>query len=115
MTYDIELGNGDSEDVSVVLTENGVAIDLTGTSVTFCMQLDVGTTGYTIPCIHGARIKGESISSKFGAVSIPFSPQHTSQKGIFLGEFKVSRFGKVSTYPNNRHLTIQIKPTIGGY
>jgi hypothetical protein len=114
MSYDIELGQGDSDNIPVSLTENGVAVNLSMASISFCMKSDVSSTNFNIPCNLGAIINGESIPAKNGAVTIPFSKSNTSVSGIFLGEFKVSRFGSVCTFPNNHHITVQIKPTLTG-
>ena len=114
MSYDIELGQGDSDNIPALLKENGVAVDLKGASISFCMKSDVSSTNFNIPCTPGAIINGESSPAKNGAVTIPFSKSNTSVSGIFFGEFKVTRFGSVCTFPNNHHITVQIKPTLAG-
>jgi hypothetical protein len=98
MTYDIELGQGDTDSVSVTILENGETVDLSGYTVTFNMKSDSGTD-YEIPCLAGI---GE------GVVTIPFTATETEESGTFVGQFLVTANDLQTTFPLGDYITVKI-------
>lgn len=101
MNYDIELGQGDSDSVGVVLKENGTGANLTGSTVIFAMKNDLGTIEHNITCTSGATINGASVLLSNGGVTIPFTDVHTTTPGTYFGNFQVTILGKQTTFPSN--------------
>jgi len=106
---DIELFQYDSDDVPVVLFDNGSPVNLAGSDVNFVMTQDQQRYSYTIKCKMGATIDGNIIPYTAGGITINFSEMETSHDGLFFCYFKVSKFGKFITYPTVGYVTTKIK------
>lgn len=109
MTYDIEIGQGDTDSIPAVLKENGVGFNLTGTTITFSLKNDLGSITYDITCLPGAIVNGVTVPFTEGGITIPFSSTETAASGLFFGVIKVNIFGQVKTFPNSEKLTVKIK------
>lgn len=108
MSYDIELGQGDSEDVGIILKENGVAKDLTDTTIVFSMVNEAGIS-YDITCSGGADINGEDVAFSAGGVTLPISSTHTATPTTFFGKFIITYLGVQSTCPRgNNYISVKI-------
>lgn len=112
MSYDIELGQGDTDSIGVVLKENGTGANLTSGTVVFSMKNDMGTIEYDITCIPGATIDGVDVLFSEGGVTIPFTDTHTSSPGTFFGIFHVTILGKQTTFPSSENISVKIKKTL---
>jgi len=107
LEYNIKLGQGDTEEKEVVLTRNGVGIDLTDYIISFYMKNDFGTR-FTIPCTNGIVTPRSR-----GGVIIPFTYVETTTPGEFEGQFIiVDLFGKALTYPLGSYISIRIYESV---
>ncbi len=112
MTYKIELNQFDSEELASILEEDGKAVNLTGTTVTFVMTHKSGDVTYPIPCRLGASVNGSQVSYSQGGVTTPLTKKETSQYGLFYGHFKVNMFGNIRTFPTSGYVEINITKAI---
>jgi hypothetical protein len=85
MTYDIELGQGDSDYTDLILYENGVPSDLSGFTITFKMENDYGTL-HTITCVPNPNVLASA-----GGTRIPFTSTHTENSGLYHGKVYLTR------------------------
>ena len=111
MKYDIELGQGDSDEVGVILKENNIGSDLTGAIVKFHMMNNRGIE-YEIDCESGIKdpFTKEIITPKSeGGVTILFTSVHTEISGTFYGKFIVILLGKQVSFPSgNQYIKVRI-------
>lgn len=117
MPYDIELMQGDSAEVAVVLKENGIGVDLTGCSVVLSMRNDTATVAHDITCNMGATINRglpteTVIPLTAGGITVPFTATHTASHGLYFGSITKTLFGERSTFPNTGYITIKINKSV---
>jgi hypothetical protein len=105
MTYDIELGQGDSDEVEKTLTDADGAINLTGATVECIMKNDLGTKRYEIDCTVNSPATA-------GKITIPFTDTETEFDGLFFYELKVTIAGDQYTFPSCGYGTIYIKKAL---
>lgn len=113
MSYDIELMQGDSAEVAIVLKENGIGVNLTGCSVVLSMRNDATTVEHDIACNMGATINRElptqeTIPFTEGGITVPFTATHTATDGLYFASITKNLFGEQSTFPNTGYITIKI-------
>lgn len=99
MTYDIELGQGDSDSIGVLLKVNGSGANLTDSQVMFSMKNE-SETEFAITCRSGAFVNGSPYSETQGGTTIPFTSIHTAAAGIFKGKFTVTKGDVKTTFPS---------------
>jgi Chitobiase/beta-hexosaminidase C-terminal domain len=99
MIYNIYLGQGDSKEVDVVLTDRNGVVDLSTAAIVFDMKNDLETTVHEIICTGG---------NNQGQCTIPFTEAHTEVYGIFYGQFIVTVNNVRYTFPDSGYLRIQI-------
>jgi recombinational DNA repair protein (RecF pathway) len=108
MPYDIELMQGDSASVAIVLKENGIGVDLTGCTVTFSMINDISTVEHDIVCQPEAVINAGTPSEE----TVPFTATHTATDGLYFASITKNLFGEQSTFPNTGYITIKINKSV---
>lgn len=101
IAYDIELCQGDTETVNVVLKSKGVGANLTGATVTFTM-INAAGDEFDITCLPGATVDDVSVPASSGGVRIPFTGTHTVKADLFQGKFIVTILGVPTTFPSGR-------------
>jgi len=134
MSYDISLGQGDSDDIGIVLLDQGIGANLSNYDVFFLLSDKLGAS-WKIQCNAGASIHITSYNysllkptaDKFeidmsigevvnftkaqGGVTIPLTSTHTSEDGTLFGEFiAVAPGGQQVTFSNDdNYYTVRIK------
>lgn len=98
ITYDIELGLGDTDNIPSILKAGGVPVNLTGAAVTFSMTSESGVS-LDIECVEGALVNGEYVGFDEGGVTVPFTSTHTATADLFFGKFLVVFDGDQVTFP----------------
>lgn len=110
--YDIELCQGDADSVAVLLKENGVLVNLTGSTVTFSMKNETGTE-YIIECAQGAVRDGISYPFSQGGVTIPLSSSHTLNAGVYKGKITVVKLTVQTTFPSGSdYISVRVNEAI---
>jgi hypothetical protein len=86
---EITLGQGDSDDIPVILIEDGIGCDLTGCVVKLLLGDMQGVGKYEITCTEGIRDSDGEIVTAFseGGITVEILPDHTVDEGFLLGEF----------------------------
>lgn len=117
MPYDIELMQGDSASVAIVLKENGIGVDLTGCTVTLSMINDISTVEHDIVCQPGAVLNAgtpseETVPFTEGGITVPFTATHTATDGLYFASITKNLFGERSTFPNKGYITIKINKSV---
>lgn len=106
--YELELNQGDSNNIGMLLKENAVGSDLTGATVTFSMKNESGVE-HNIACQPGGTVNGTVYSFAQGGVTVPFTATHTASAGVFQGKITVLKYGAQKTYPSsNTYITVRI-------
>ena len=105
LAYDIELGQGDSDEIEKTLSDAEGVIDLTNASVKCIMKSDIGTIRHEITC----RIQSPATSGK---IIIPFTETETSIHGLYYYEIKLTLDGTQHTFPSNENKTIYVKKSL---
>lgn len=108
MASDIRLGCGDSDNVPVVLKENGTGANLTGSTVVLSMKNKQTSADIVIPCIQDATVNGEIVPYTQGGITIKFNEENTSVEGIYLGKFIVTILGSKTHFPSKGYVYIYI-------
>jgi hypothetical protein len=101
MSFDIDLGQGDSDDVGVLLTENGIGSNLTGGTIKLSMKTDTGTKK-EVTCLAGGIVNGVNYTLAQGGITIPFTPTETATPSVYRGKIIVSMLGSQATYPSGQ-------------
>lgn len=93
--------------ISATLTEDGVAVDITGATVTFVMRprLCRHEVPAASPKVEAAAVV---VDAATGQVRYDWAVGDTDTEGQFDAEFKVSIAGAVTTYPSSGYLPIVI-------
>jgi len=100
-TYDINLNQGDTNDIAVILKAQDVGANLADADITFVMNNSAGVL-YSIPCTKDATTPdGNDVKAKDGGITIPFDPTHTSVPGQFSGQFLVMQDSAQTTFPSD--------------
>lgn len=107
MTYDITLGQGDSDNIDAVLLANGSGANVAGASITFHMKNDIGTVEHDITCTEGVTTPASS-----GGIVIPFTDTDTATPGLYFAKIPVLIDGKQTTFPSSGYLTVKIEKAI---
>lgn len=100
---DIQLGQGDSDNIPVILNEAGVGSDLTGAVVKLILSDLAGTFKFEIICLEGIRdpITDEIITEfSAGGITVPIAGIHTVDDGYSYGEFIVTISNRQVTFLN---------------
>lgn len=100
---DIQLGQGDSDNIPVILSEDGTGSDLTGTVVKLILVDVVGTFKFEITCLEGIRnpITNEMVTGfSSGGITVPITDTHTVDNGYFYGEFVTTIGNRQVTFLN---------------
>lgn len=106
MTLLIELGQGDSDYVDVVLSENGTAADLSGYTLTFSMSK--GKTEFPIPCTTN-----ETTPLSEGGARISFTEVETAYAKTYEGKIYAVMGGEQVTFPSgNEYIIVKIYPKV---
>lgn len=95
---DIQLGQGDSDDIPVILKEAGIGSDLTG----WVVKLLLGK--YEITCLEGIKDPGtDTIVTEFadGGITVPITGAHTVDPGYMEGEFIATNGDRQVTFLND--------------
>jgi hypothetical protein len=109
----IELGQGDSRDVDVILQGAGIGADLTlSTDINFVMKNDLGTIRHSIPCQKGSTYKGVYVSPGHGGITIPITDTHTKTPDTYFGEFVVIWVDGQKTFPNAGYVEMIVKMSL---
>jgi hypothetical protein len=122
MSYDIELGQGDSDDIGIVLISKGSPANLSNFTVSCIISDGLGGTPVIITCNDGATISitsdnylllGQtsdkigtdvSLTKAQGGVTIPITATTTQNSGTFSLEFlAVDTNNKQVTFSNNEN------------
>jgi len=100
--------------------ENGLAIDIQDAIVTFVLTLRIAESGEVIeaaePTVEAAaenlQVAGEEATN--GQVEYLWAEGDTDIPGGYRGEWRVEFADGPGTFPNNRYLSIEIEPALGG-
>ena len=110
---DIQLGQGDSDDIPVVLTEDGKGSNLNGSVVHFVLSDELGNGKYDIICAEGIKdqVTNEIITEfSVGGITIPITGVHTKDTCELFGEFIVMAGDKQVTFSNDdNYVTMKVK------
>lgn len=100
---DIRLGQGDSDNIPVILNEAGAGSDLTGADVKLILVDVAGTFKFEITCLEGIRdpITDEIVTAfSSGGITVPITDTHTAENGYFYGEFVTTLGNRQVTFLN---------------
>ena len=107
-TYELELNQGDSNDVGMLLKEGGVGVDLTGSTVTFSMKNEAGVE-FNIICTQGGTVNGTAYTFAQGGITVPFTALHTVNADVFQGKAYADKSSVQKTFPSsNTYITVKI-------
>jgi hypothetical protein len=129
MTFDVSIGQGDSDNLYAQIKAGGSPVNLSSaTSLKCMMENDAGTVRHEITCTAGANIPittlnyamlGQSVSAVGTTVSfsaangwltVPITETETAEYGIFLGNFIIMFSGDQHTAPSDENdIVINIK------
>jgi hypothetical protein len=129
MTYDVSIGQGDSDFLYVQIKAGGTAVNLSSaTSLKCMMENDPGTVQHEITCTAGANIPittlnyallGQTVSAVGTTVSfsaangwltVPITDTETAAYGVFFGNFIIILSGDQHTAPSDENdIIINIK------
>ena len=108
VVYELELNQGDSNDVGMLLKENGVGVSLTGSVVTFSMKNEAGVE-FDIICTQGGTVNGVVYTFAQGGITVSFSSTHTHDAGVFQGKVIAVKSSVQKTFPSsNTYITVKI-------
>jgi hypothetical protein len=111
MTYDIELGQGDTDTREITLYENGEVIDIPGYTVKCKMEFESGAIHDDLTCtlksVSVVNNLGETVQ-RMGAVEVTFSDTETEESGVATGKFFLTNNGRQTTYPLGIPLSIKV-------
>lgn len=107
MTYDINLGQGNSDNVDAVLLENGSGANVTGASIVFSMKNDLGTIEHDITCTEGVETPASA-----GGIIIPFTSVETEIPGLYFAKVVVTLQEVQTTFPSSGYLTVKIEKAL---
>jgi hypothetical protein len=106
--YELELSQGDSVDVGMLLKEGGVGVDLTDSVVTLSMKNEAGVE-FDIVCTQGGTVNGTTYTFEEGGITVPFSALHTVNAGVFQGKVYAVKTSVQKTFPSsNTYITVKI-------
>lgn len=108
----IELGQGDSRGVDVILKAAGVGIDLTLATVKFNMTNQDGTVHHEINCKKGSVYQENTIFALNGGMTIPFRSIHSATVSTYYGEFVITYPKSVKTIPSSGYITVRVKEAV---
>lgn len=100
---DIQLGQGDSDNIPVILNEAGTGSDLTGAVVKLILADLAGVFKFEITCLEGIRDPStDEIVTEFsaGGITVPIASTHTVDDGYSYGEFIVTIGNRQVTFLN---------------
>lgn len=107
MTYDINLGQDDSDNVDAILLASGVGANVTGATIVFKMKNDLGTITHDITCTPGVSTPASS-----GGIIIPFTDTETETPGIYFAKILVTLLEVQTTFPSSGYLTVKIEKAL---
>jgi hypothetical protein len=108
VTYELELNQGDSNNIGMLLKSGGVGVDLTGSAVTFSMKNEAGTE-FDIQCVQGGTVNGQVYLFSEGGITVPFTSTHTVAAGVFQGKVTTVKDSVQKTFPSsNVYITVKI-------
>lgn len=107
MTYDINLGQGDSDNIDAVLLANGSGANVTGATIVFSMKNDLGTVEHDITCSPGT-----STAASAGGIIIPFTATETATPGLYFARIHVTLLDIQTTFPSSGYLTVKIEKAL---
>jgi hypothetical protein len=109
--YDINLVEGDSEDIKFQVFHNNIKVDLTPFDVTFNMDNDVGDY-VTIDCRKGYIDTSTTPAIVYlasdGYFTIPFIPRSTGTAGVFKGQAHLTKEGLTRAWPLGKYISVKI-------
>lgn len=100
---DFFLKVGDTEDaLEAIIKRDDQPLDLTGYTVNFQMRREtLLTSKIDAPAVPDA----DQVTNK-GKVRYEFADVDVDEAGTYLGEFKLTKAGKTSTYPNGENYIV---------
>lgn len=105
-TYDYNVKQGDTGDVSATLKRNDVAYDLTGATVRFHMR----RSGAAATKVDAAAT---IVTAADGTVLYSWQAGDTDQPGVYEVEWEVTEAGgDILTFPNGGYSTLRIHEEI---
>lgn len=108
VVYELELNQGDSNDVGMLLKENGIGVSLTGSAVTFSMKNEAGVE-FDIVCAQSSTFNGIVYTFAQGGITVPFTSVHTHDAGVFQGKVTAVKSSVQQTFPSgNTYITVKI-------
>jgi hypothetical protein len=107
MTYDINLTQGDSDNVDFILKADGVGVNIAGADVIFAMRNDLGTVEHDITCLPGVKTPPSD-----GGGIIPFTFVETEIPGLYFAKVVVTLQGVQTTFPSSGYLTVKIEKAL---
>lgn len=97
-----------SPSLSATLLNDEVPIDLAGSSVKFVMRALSCAVGRIEPAAGEAVIDASAVVVGAGVVRYDWADGDTAGEGRFAAEFKVTKDGRVATYPAQGYIPVLI-------
>ena len=108
LVYDLELNQGDTQEVGMLLKDKGVGVDLTGSTVTFSMKNEVGSE-FDIACGQGGTVNGQFYTFAQGGITVTFTTAHTGAADVFQGKVCAVKGTLQKTFPDkNKYITVKV-------
>ncbi|MCK9310678.1 MAG: hypothetical protein M0P26_00205 [Bacteroidales bacterium] len=108
VTYELELNQGDSINVGMLLKEGGVGVNLTGSIVTFSMKNEAEVE-FNIVCAQGGTVNGKTYTFEEGGITVPFSAVNTVNANVFQGKVYAVKAAVQKTFPSSStYITVKI-------
>jgi hypothetical protein len=99
--------NDTQPSISATLTEDGVAVDITGATVTFVMRPRL--CRHQVPAANPkVEAAATVVDAATGQVRYDWAAGDLDTEGLFDGEFKVTLAGAVTTYPSTGYIPINV-------
>lgn len=118
--FSLKVGDLSPSITATLEDENRNAIDIQDALVTFILTLRIAESGEVIegaePIIEevadNLQVAGQEDTN--GQVEYLWTEGQTDIPGGYRGEWRVEFADGPGTFPNNRYLTIEIEPALGG-
>lgn len=99
--------NDTQPSISATLTEDGVAVDITGATVTFVMRPRATRCQ---PASGAPKVEAAAVvvNAAAGQVRYDWAVGDTDTEGQFDAEFKVTLAGATTTYPSQNYIPVVV-------
>jgi hypothetical protein len=103
MTDEIRIGQGDSDDILVTLSDVNGVVNLSTADVIFVINDEFGTVFYEVTCTD---------NNSSGGTTLPLTDTETATAGTFYGQFIVTFSDRQATFPDSKYVKMTVLPKL---